>query len=324
MSIIPKKLKVGDQIRVISLSSSIDRVGGFENNLIAKVRLEAMGFHVTFGQHIHDNDEFYSSSINARVMDLHAAFLDKQVAAVLTTIGGLNSNELLPYIDWDIIRNNPKPFIGYSDITSLHNAIRAKTGLMTYYGPCYSSFKMDALQLYQTNAWFLALTKTSYELLPSDVWTSDPWFDKTKARKPLSNQWRIFQHGSAQGIITGGNIQTYYLQAGTTFFPQVLNPIVFVEEAEGGQPLEFSRELAQIMQIHPDLKALVIGRFPIENNMTESALHMILHKFPKLRQVPVIYGVDFGHTQPIFTMPLGGEVLIDATTDTPKITILKG
>jgi len=308
------KLKKGDEIRIISPSASIERVGGFEDNLIAKKRLENLGFRVTFGKHILENDEFYSSSVSSRVSDFHDAFSDKNVKAIMTTIGGFNSNELLTHIDWDIVRSNQKMFFGYSDTTSLHNAIRAMTHQITYYGPCYSSFKMDELQEYQTTEWLRAALNNSFDLEPSDVWISDLWFDKSLPRHPLTNKWKVYTLGEATGISTGGNIQTYCLQAGTRFFPETQNPIVFIEQAEGGSPLEFSRELAQIVQIHNDIKALVIGRFPTVNAMNDEKLQSVLDKFPILKKIPVIYDLDFGHTQPIFTVPLGQSIKVSATS----------
>lgn len=316
------KLKKGDEIRIISPSASIERVGGFEENLIAKKRLENLGFRVTFGKHILENDEFYSSNVSSRVSDFHDAFSDKNVKAIMTTIGGFNSNELLTHIDWDIVRSNPKMFFGYSDTTSLHNAIRAVAHQITYYGPCYSSFKMDELQEYQTTEWLRAALNDSFDLEPSDVWTSDLWFDKSLPRHPLTNKWKVYTLGEATGISTGGNIQTYCLQAGTRFFPETQNPIVFIEQAEGGSPLEFSRELAQILQIHNDIKALVIGRFPTVNAMTDEKLQSVLDKFPILKKIPVIYDLDFGHTQPIFTVPLGQSIKVSATnSDNIKVSL---
>lgn len=320
--IFASKLKCGDEIRVISPSSSIERVGGFEDNLISKKRLEDLGFKVTFGKHILENDSLYSSSINSRIFDIHEAFSDKNVKGVLTTIGGLNCNELLPYIEWDLIKQNPKMFIGYSDTTSLHNAIRAKTGLITYYGPSYSSFKMDELQEFQTQSWINAMKNKNYVLEPSDLWTSDLWFDKTITRSPKKTKWKIYNHGEAKGVITGGNIQTYNLQAGTNFLPEVEAPILFLELSEGGMPLEFSRYLAQILEIHTDISGLVIGRFPTDTEISEEKLHYILDKFPILKTVPVVYDVDFGHTQPIFTFPLGG--VAEISTDSMVIQILQG
>ncbi len=100
-------------------------------------------------------------------------FADKSVDAILTTIGGFNSNELLPYLDFDLIARHPKIFCGYSDTTALLNAIYAKTGMQTYMGPAYSSFKMVQGQEYQTEAWLKAVTQDSYELTPSPEWSSD-------------------------------------------------------------------------------------------------------------------------------------------------------
>lgn len=320
--IFASKLKYGDEIRVISPSSSIERVGGFEDNIISKIRLEDLGFKVTFGRHILENDRLYSSSINSRLSDIHEAFSDENVKAILTTIGGLNCNELLPYIDWNLIKQNPKMFIGYSDTTSLHNAIRAKTGLVTYYGPSYSSFKMDELQEFQTQSWIKAMKNKNYTLEPSDLWTSDLWFDKSITRSPKKTKWKIYNHGEVKGVITGGNIQTYNLQAGTKFLPEVESPILFLELSEGGIPLEFSRYLAQILEIHTDVFGLVIGRFPTDTEISEEILYYILDKFPILKTIPVIYDVDFGHTQPIFTFPLGG--IAEISTDPMVIQISQG
>lgn len=322
IKVFPKRLKIGDEIRVISPSSSMERVGGFENNIPAKQQLESLGFKVTFGKNIAANDQFGSSSIKERIDDLHDAFADSNVKAILTTIGGLNSNELLPYIDWDLIKNNPKFFIGYSDTTSLHNAIRAQTGLVTYYGPCYSAFKMKELQEYQTFNWEHSMCNSSYQLLPSNNWSSDLWFDQSKSRHIMPSQWHVYNQGYAQGTITGGNIQTYSVQAGTPYLPNVKTPVIFIEQAEGSEALEFSRDLAQVLQMHSDIKGLVIGRFPTENNVSSDDLLVILDKFPILKTIPVIYHVDFGHTQPIFTFPLGGEVEID--TSKMQISIIRG
>ncbi len=124
----------GAHIRVLSPSSSIERIGGFEANLSAKHKLEELGFKISFSNHYAENDLFGSASIESRVTDLHEAFLDDSVDMILATIGGFNSNELLPYLDYDLIKNHPKIICGYSDTTALLNAIYAKSGLETYMG----------------------------------------------------------------------------------------------------------------------------------------------------------------------------------------------
>ena len=101
-------------------------------------RLTSLGFKVTFGGHIGEMNEFESSPISQRIEDMHAAFLDKNVKAVLTVIGGFNSNQLLNYIDFGVIRKNPKIFCGFSDITALQNAILKKSSLISYNGRKHS------------------------------------------------------------------------------------------------------------------------------------------------------------------------------------------
>ena len=169
-----KKLSPNSHIRVLSPSDSIARLGGFEANLSAKETLENLGFRVSFSEHYLESDMLSSSSIKSRVADLHAAFADDSVDAILATIGGFNSNELLPYIDYDLIAKHPKIICGYSDSTAFLNAIFAKTGNLTYMEPSYSSFKMKEGQDYQIKAWLNAMTKSAYDLVPSQEWFKRP------------------------------------------------------------------------------------------------------------------------------------------------------
>jgi muramoyltetrapeptide carboxypeptidase len=106
-----KRLKIGDHTRVVSPSSSIESIGGFEANVAAKKKLEALGFRLSFSEHYFENDIFDSAPIASRVADLEAAFANETVDAILTTIGGFNCNELLPYLDFDLIARNPKDFL---------------------------------------------------------------------------------------------------------------------------------------------------------------------------------------------------------------------
>ena len=312
-----KKLKKGDHIRVVSPSSSIEHIGGFEANLVAKEKLEELGFDLSFSSNYFEHDLFDSASIASRVEDLHEAFVDPSVDAILATIGGFNCNELLPYLNYDLIAQNPKIFCGYSDTTALLNAIYAKTSMQTYMGPSYSSFKMEAGQAYQTEAWLRAMTQDDYDLVPSKEWSSDPWYDPTKPRHFMPTEWKVYNAGSALGTIIGGNLSTFSLLRGTPYAPQAENYILFVEEAEGYPPEHFLRELAALLQAYPNPQAVIIGRFPKECEMTEEILLAILDKHLLLKTIPVLYDLDFAHTQPLFTITIGGQV----TLDTEKMVI---
>ena len=317
--IYPPRLKKGDEIRVISPSSSIERIGGMEANLSSKTYLEKLGFVVTFGKNILQSDIQNSSSIQNRIDDLHDAFLDKSVKIVLTTIGGFNSIEMLPYIDFELIKNNPKIFCGYSDITALNNSIFSKTGLVTYSGPGYSAFKMKDLQEYQTKMWLEALQNDSYTLEKSQYYSSDLWFLENIERKLHTNEWKIYNSGIAEGIIIGANLSTFCLLQGTEYLPKVDNPILFIESSEEDTSFDFTRRLASILLAVPNLKALLIGRFPKEVNMTEELFLYILNKHPILKKIPVMYDMNFGHTQPIFTFPIGAKANVNTVEKTIKI-----
>ena len=140
---IPKKLNKGDEIRVIAPSRSM-RILNNETITAAKERLEKLGFKVSFGKNVSNSmgEDYNCASIEDRIEDLHDAFRDKNVKAILTVIGGYNVNQLLEHIDYELIKENPKILCGFSDITALCNAIYTKTGMVTYSGPHFSSFGM--------------------------------------------------------------------------------------------------------------------------------------------------------------------------------------
>ncbi|WP_155969678.1 S66 family peptidase [Streptococcus ruminantium] len=306
-----EKLRQGNHIRIVSPSSSIERIGGFEANLAAKEKLEELGFKLSFSEHYFENDIFYSSSIASRVADLEVAFSDETVDAIMTTIGGFNCNELLPYLDYDLIARNPKIFCGYSDTTALLNAIYAKTGMQTYMGPAYSSFKMKEGQPYQTDSWLKAVTQNQYELIPSSQWSNDAWYLPDTPRTFFPTDWKVYNPGQASGIAIGGNISTLNLLTGTEFAPKPDRYILFLEEAEDDHYDIISRHLAALLQTYPNPQAVLLGRFPKETKMTEEILLAILDKHPILNTIPVLYDLDFAHTQPLFTITIGGQVQVD-------------
>ncbi|WP_156018457.1 S66 family peptidase [Streptococcus ruminantium] len=306
-----EKLRQGNHIRIVSPSSSIERIGGFEANLAAKEKLEELGFKLSFSEHYFENDIFYSSSIASRVADLEVAFSDETVDAIMTTIGGFNCNELLPYLDYDLIARNPKIFCGYSDTTALLNAIYAKTGMQTYMGPAYSSFKMKEGQLYQTDSWLKAVTQNQYELIPSSQWSNDAWYLPDTPRTFFPTDWKVYNPGQASGIAIGGNISTLNLLTGTEFAPKPDRYILFLEEAEDDHYDVICRHLAALLQAYPNPQAVLLGRFPKETKMTEEILLAILDKHPILNTIPVLYDLDFAHTQPLFTITIGGQVQVD-------------
>ncbi len=314
-----KKLKIGDHIRVLSPSSSIARVGGFDANLSAKTTLENLGFRISFSQHYLEYDQLGSASIASRVADLHDAFSDPDVDMILATIGGFNSNELLPYLDYELIAKNPKIICGYSDTTAILTAIFAKTGMMTYMGANYTGFKMRELQDYQSRMWLQALTQHQYRLTPSAQWSSDAWYLPDATRQLFDTKWQVYHHGQASGVAIGGNLSTFALLNGTPYAPnihKIKDYVLFLESSESHDHANILRQLTSVLQVYSTPKALLLGRFPKECQMSDELLTFILDKFPLLKTIPVMTHLDFAHTQPLFTFAIGGQVKIDTHTMT--------
>lgn len=318
---VPTKLKPGDEIRVIAPSRSA--------NILSKVvilqamqTLESLGFVLSFGQHIFKSDLHFSTSIKNRVKDVHDAFTDSNVKGILAVIGGYNSNELLPYLDYDLIAQHPKVFCGYSDTTAVATAIMEKSGFVTYSGPSFSSFAMEEGQTYQSKNFMNCVTQeTPFAIEPSNRWSDDQWYIEQDYRRFRHTNWKVFNEGRAEGKVYGGNLSTLNLLQGTPYLGPIEDAILFVEDDELTSPEVFARDLTSLLQYVRSIKGLVIGRFQDKSNLTEEQLEFILFKHPQLRNVPVIYDVDFGHTQPIFTFPIGGTVNIN--TNEQKINLIE-
>lgn len=325
--IFPPKLRKGDEIRIIAPAQSMSIIGN-ECREIANNALRKIGLKISFGKLVEESDIMLSSSIKSRVDDLHEAFLDKKVKGILTVIGGYNSNQLLNYINWDIIRNNPKILCGYSDITALNNAILSKTGLVTYSGPHYSTFGKLLNNKYTIDYFKKCLiSEEPITIQPSKKWDDKKWFINQKDRASYINKGPYaINNGSASGTILGGNLGTLCLLFGTKYMPDISNTILFLEDCESsGTPVEFDRNLQSLIHHNnfDKVRGIVIGRFQIESEMSKEKLKFIIKTKKELNDIPVIADVDFGHTYPLFTFPVGGTAKIDATGLNPKITIVK-
>ena len=326
--IIPSKLKVGDEIRVIAPSRSMVILS--EDTIkVAKIRLEKLGFHVTFGKNVLKSigKEYDCASIEDRVQDLQEAFEDKNVKGILTVIGGYNVNQLLDYIDYDLIQKNPKILCGYSDITALASAIYAKTGMVTYIGPHFSSFGMKKGFEY-TEEYFkkMFLKAEPIFLESSNQWSNDSWFINQEKREYIPNEgMKIIHKGEAEGKIIGGNLCTLNLLQGTEYMPDLENSILFIED-DGlvGNVFnkEFDRDFQSLLHVakNKKIQGIVVGRAEKNCDMNDEKWKQIFATKRELRDIPIVINADFGHTTPSFTFPIGGFAKI-TINETIKIEI---
>lgn len=305
-------LKKNDTVAVFAPSRSM-KIISEDCQKIAKERLNKLGLNVVYSKNIYDTREYYDcGTIEHRVEDLHNIFLEDEIKGALTVIGGFNVNQILPFINYDIIKNNPKILCGFSDITALFNAIYAKTGVMTFYGPHFSSFGMKhGCEYTIDNFKNMIFNDNVIKLKSSKKYSDDFWFIDQDQRKFIENEGMFsINNGIAEGILIGGNLSTFNLLQGTEYMPSLKDKILFIEDDDitGGDFFrEFDRNLVSLIQL-PDfkfIKGIIIGRAQNKTEMNRDKWRALFDK-RELKHIPIIADVNFGHTTPIATIPIGG------------------
>jgi muramoyltetrapeptide carboxypeptidase len=327
----PKALIPGDTIGIISPSW----FGGA--SFIPRARrgiamLESLGYNVRIGEHAFNNHGSVSDSAHNRVLDLHSMFADDAVSAVLCTIGGDHSCHLLPLLDWSLIASHPKVFLGFSDITVLNIAIHTQTGLVTFNGPTlltdwaeYPSMpeisKVSALRLLTRPVPFGALT-------PTPKWTDEflDWEtgeDTRRRRKHHQGEgWRWIRSGEATGTLIGGCLESLQHLRGTCFWPDLGGAILFVDTSEECRSPDAADAILmdyQNMGVFNEIAALLVARpYGMEPAARERFWHVIEERTEGFA-FPVVGNLDFGHTTPLLTLPIGVRARVDGARGTIKI-----
>ena len=315
--IIPEFLKAGDEVRIVAPSRGI-KIIGTDSRKLAAERFAEMGLKVTFGRNATDEnwDMMGTSPVKDRVEDIMEAFADKNVKAIFTMIGGFNSNQLLPFLDYEVIRSNPKIFCGFSDITALLNGIYARTGLVTFSGPHFSSFGMLKGFEYTWDCMKKMLTGSGkIELEASEAWSDDPWFIDQNKREFIKNGgWQVIREGQASGTLVGGNLGTFNLLLGSEYRPVFeQDTILFAEDTAGSDICDFMRNLTALtyQSDFKNVRGIVIGRFQKDSKVSREQLEYMVKNLVPLAGLPVLANVDFGHSTPLLTIPVGGKAVMD-------------
>jgi len=311
-------LKSGDEIRVITPSRS-QGSGKSRQYERAQERLESLGYRVTFSKYAQAKFHLGTATAEQRASDFNAAFTDKNVKAVMAIHGGWSANEILPLIDWQAVSVNPKPLLGFSDITVLLNAIYAKTGNVGYLAPNFATLGSMTSWQYTLDNLNNVLTQQS----PLNLTKSKEWGAK-KSDRFKTKTWRILSEGVVEATLLGGNLGTLYLLQGTEYQPKFDKPFLFAleDDDEAGKytAREVSRRFESLLQLpnfRKNLKGVIIGRFPPDSKVTQNEIKSIVDS-KQLGKIPIIAGVDYGHTLPMLTLPIGGTVRLVADK---KITL---
>ena len=301
----PRALKPGDTVGLITPATYVsdpDRLA------LAARTMKYFDLRMKLGKNVGKRLGYLGGTIEERLEDLHEMFRDPEVKAVLPIRGGYGSAHLLDRIDYGLIRKNPKIFLGYSDITALHLAIRRKTGLVTFHGPMVLA---DFTEFTQT--WF---RRALFDPQPLGALTAPPDSNRLRPAHAL----RAIRPGKARGRLTGGNLTLVCSTLGTPFEIDTRGSILFLEDVDE-QPYSIDRMLTQL-RLAGKLEAaagIVFGEChdcrPREFQPAfESTLSLgeVLDDILGRLDLPVLSGLTIGHTGDQFTLPLGVLASLDA------------
>ena len=329
--IIPQKLKRGDTVAIVSLSSGMGGEKEFMHRyFLGKQRLEQLfGLNVITMPNALKGCEYLYKHPEARANDLMDAFRDKKIKGIFTMIGGDDSIRIIPFINKEIIKENPKVFIGYSD-TTVTNLLLYKIGITSYYGPAILSefAENGSMHDYTKKNFENILFKNQNVIIESSKeWTNDriDWTDSSKDNEFRKMQleehgYEVLQgSGIFKGRLLGGCLDVLNMVIGTEIWPDTKeweNKILFIETSEMKPSPDavtyFLRHLAALGVLNK-INGIIVGKPKGEVYYEEykKAFLKVINEENGLKELPIMYNINFGHSAPMCTLPYGGNAIID-------------
>ena len=286
--LIPPRLKAGDTIGIAAPASHFKKEP-FKRGLAV---LASMGFNVSVPDNLFVKEGFFAGSDQHRAELLNRLFADRNIGAIICARGGFGSIRLLPLLDFDTIRKNPKPFVGFSDITALLTVLYSKCGLITFHGPTLTTLG-DA-------------TPKAKKVLLTAIST-----DAKLVITPKNGT--IIRPGTASGVVFGGNLTTLCHLLGTPFESRFKGQLLFLED-RGEAPYRIDRMLTQmkLAGCFGGLKGLLLGSF--KDCGRSSEIFRIVKDIFKDDEIPILAGFEIGHLKSNITIPVG----LSATLNTDR------
>ena len=302
---IPSKLKKGDTIGVIAPSNYIEK-DDLEYINASIALMEASGFKVKFGKYVFEDALGYGTSPEKRAADINWAFTDDEVKAIMCVKGGEDSNTALDYIDYKMIKNHPKIICGFSDNTSILNAIHEKTGLVTYHGPTFKS-----LTSWETGYAYKQFIKTFAENTESLI-MGEP-----------EDEYTTIQAGQATGELVGGNLSLFTKLVCGKYAVNLQDKILFLEELGfEAAPEMVNSNIYYLKQngVFDKIAGLWIGNY--EHPSKISLEKIVMNAIGAEYKFPIIKSDNFGHIDKKIIIPIGTKAEIN-TNEKIKIKLVE-
>lgn len=303
-----RKLKFGDTVGFIGPSGAVRTEGAIER---AVKETERMGFRVKLGESAGQKYGYLSGADEVRARDINAMFADPVVDAIICLRGGYGATRILDRLDYDLIRQNPKIFVGFSDITALHIAFLNECDLATFHGPmATSNWASKPLDPFSLDAMYRA------------IMYAEPAGDLSN---PPEYQRQTVNPGFAEGLLVGGNLTLIAASLGTPWEINTKDRILFIEEV-GERTYSVDRMLTQLRLAgkFDDCAGVVFGDFadcPVEYPEFGLTLEEIIRDTVVPCKKPILSGLRCGHCTPTLTLPLGVRCRMDA--DQRTLTVLE-
>ena len=328
----PKRLKKGDTIAIVSLSSGMAGDDAFRHRYeLGKKRLEEeFGLKTVTMSNALKGSEYLSKHPEARAKDFTDALKDKNIKGIICNIGGADTIRLLPYIDFEAIKNNPKVFMGYSD-TTVNHFMMYKAGVTSYYGPSVmcefgENYEMhDYTKKYVNEVLFK--NSENITITSSPKWTSEflDWsneaYDSQKRKMQLEKHgYEVLQgNGSFEGELLGGCIDVFPMFIGTDIWPSTnewKNKILFLETSEdevAPDYIEYYLRNLVAQGIIDKINGIIIGKPQDEKYYEEykEVYKNVVGVEAKRPELPILYNVNIGHTAPMCIFPFGQKIRVD-------------
>ncbi len=323
------RLKSGDGIAVFSPSAPATFTAETRYQR-GKKYLQDKGFSFIEGQLTGKSDFYRSGSIKDRAEELNSLIRNPQVQCIMSAIGGSNSNSLLPYIDYEAFKANPKIITGYSDVTAILLAIYAKTGIKTFYGPAvvasFGEFPPFVEDTYEYFADMFCREITLPHSYPTPkFWTEEfiNWESQNRGKTPVENQLITVNKGTATGRIIGGNLNTILGIWGSEYMPEIkTGDILFIEDSlKDIATVERSFSHLKINGVFDKVAGIILGKHELFKDLgTGRKPYEVLMEVIGQTTIPILAEFDCSHCHPMLTLPIGAQIELDATNQ--KVTLI--
>ena len=306
----------GDKIGIFSPSDPATATAK-ARYIRGKAFLESKGYQIIEGALTSKQDYYRSGTPKERAEEFNQLLRDPSIKMIMSTIGGTNSNSLLPYMDYEAFKNDPKMIIGYSDTTAILLALYAKTNIPTFYGPAlipsFGEFAPLVDETYRYFEQYFCNTQVPYTIPKTAFWSDEMinWLEYERPKTLYKNEWVGKYDGIAEGRLIGGNNNTMYGFIGTSYFPEIKHgDILLIEDSlKDASIVEKNFAMLKLHGVFDKVSGILLGKHELfdDEGSGKQPIDLLLEQLDG-KQIPILADIDCAHTHPMFPIAIGKTI----------------